>query len=272
MTSAPTDPDPKLEPGLEALEHGRINRAVSNPELWPRIEFLVDSTNTRLAELRATGEAVRVLLAEAQQAGRGRRGRHWLSPPGRGLYLSMAWCFARPPRQMAALALVAGLAAADSIAEQSAVKVGLKWPNDLQISGRKLGGCLIDLHAAGAGASAAIIGIGINIDFRGLDGPDQAWTDLLEHEPKLSRNALASALINALDRDLSLFDRKGFACFASRWAARDALAGRDIILSDPNGTRAEGRACGVDALGNLIVETAQGTRLIAVGEVSLRTL
>lgn len=270
MTRDPGPVEHKLEPGLEPLDFERIVTGIGNRRLIPRIAFLLDSTNTRLAALRAGGDPVRVLLAEGQRAGRGRRGRHWLSPPGRGLYLSMARSFSSSLRELDGLALVAGLAAADAIAEHAGVEVQLKWPNDLQIDGRKLGGCLIDLTPARSSVSEAIIGIGINVDFRGLEGPEQAWTDLIEHAPRVDRSALAVSLINALDRNLDRFQAQGFAPFAARWAARDALAGRDVFLLAPDGTPTEARVCGIDSHGQLIVETSGKTARIRAGEVSLR--
>ena len=252
------------------LDEHRIAAAAGLANGVIRVEAAVDSTNSSLARCREAGEPVRVLLAEHQSAGRGRHGRRWLSPPGRGLYLSMAWSFQQPPRELGALSLTAGLAAAEAIERQVAVRVGLKWPNDLQIDGRKLGGCLVDLATGRNGATNAIIGIGINVDFRGLDGPDQPWTDLAAHAGRIDRNRLAADLIQGLDRELDRFNQAGFAAVAERWRGRDVLFGRDLVLIKPGQANLDGRGAGVDAHGGLVVETDQGRRIVRSGEVSQR--
>ena len=257
--------NPQPEP--LALNADAIAAWVARPELAPIIETRVDSSNSRLAERRRGGEGIRVLLAEQQTAGRGRQGRHWLSPPRRGLYLSMAWSFSRPLRELSALSLVAGLAAAEAVAEHCRLHVGLKWPNDLQINERKLGGCLIELSPGNGAGSQAIIGIGINVDLSGLAGPDQAWTDLVREGGSSDRNPLAATLINALARDLAQFEALGFQPFRLRWDQRDVLKGRALRITQAGQDR-HGLGCGVDAHGALLLQTAAGLQRVHAGEVS----
>lgn len=257
----------KSEPA--ALDAAAIAARVTDPEYAPAVEASVDSSNNRLAARRRGGEPVRVLLAEQQTAGRGRQGRQWLSPPRRGLYLSIAWTFSRPLRQLSALSLVAGLAAAEAVAEHSGLRVGLKWPNDLQINGCKLGGCLVDLSTADGGGSQAIIGIGINVDLGGLAAPDQAWTDLVREGGHSDRNLLAAALINALTRDLARFERLGFQPFQPRWGQRDVLKGQALRIIQGQ-QDLHGRGCGVDARGALLLQTEHARLSIQAGEVSVR--
>lgn len=253
-------------PGLDADVIGAL---LTRPEFAPAVEASVDSSNNRLAERRRRGEAIRVLLAEQQTAGRGRQGRQWLSPPRRGLYLSMAWSFDCPLRELGALSLVAGLAAADAVAEQCGLHVGLKWPNDLQIDGRKLGGCLIDLSPGDDGTSQAIIGIGINVDLKGLAEPDQAWTDLASEGGSTDRNQLAAMLINALQRDLARYNALGFEGFQARWDSRDVLKGKALRVIQGR-QHLHGRSCGVDSHGALLLQTDAGLLRIHAGEVSVR--
>lgn len=266
----PTGPqsDSRLPPTLDPAS---IRRLLLDPKLPFEIESSVDSTNNRLARHLDRGQLLRVLLAEHQSAGRGRHGRQWLSPPGRGLYLSMAWDFTTRARALSALALVAGLAVADSIARHSNIQLGLKWPNDLQVRGNKLGGCLIDLRQTGMQRCLAIIGIGINVDLGSTAGPDQPWTDLVREGGCNDRNRLAAMLINALERDLALFEQRGFAVFQTRWKNHDVLRGRRLRLSG-NGTDLEGLGRGVDASGALLLETSTGVHAIRAGEVSVRHL
>ncbi len=235
-----------------------------------RVEREVDSTNTRLARLRAAGEAVDVLLADAQSAGRGRRGRQWISPPGSGLYLSLFRAFAGPVRRLEALGLVAGLAAAAAIERCCGVQPGLKWPNDIVIGGCKVAGCLIDLGGM-PGSASAIIGIGINVDFRGQAGPDQPWTDLATAAGQVpDRNRLAAALIEQLGDDLDDFDEHGFAALQARWAERDVLSGNEVVAAGPGETTIRGQARGVDESGRLLIQTPEGIHRLHGGDITLR--
>ena len=253
------------------LDADDIRRRLNQPQLPLAVEPSVGSTNTRLAQRRDHGEALSVLLAEHQSAGRGRHGRQWLSPPGCGLYLSMAREFTRPAAKLSALSLVAGLAAADAVARHSGVQVGLKWPNDVQVDGKKLGGCLIDLKQAGPRACLAILGIGINVDLGQIEGPDQPWTDLVREGGSKDRNQLASLLIDSLQRDLALWDRAGFDALRARWDAHDVLRGRIVRLSGGEAA-IEGRSAGVDHDGALLLQTGDGMRTIHAGEISVRAV
>lgn len=261
---------PQPAPGPIALDAQRIRSRLKRSKATLRVERKVDSTNTRLAALRAGGEAVDILLAEAQSAGRGRRGRRWISPPG-GLYLSLYRRFSGPVRRLEALGLVAGLAGAAAIERCCGRRAGLKWPNDIQIDGRKVAGCLIDLGGRRDGASA-IIGIGINVDFRGQTAPDQPWTDLATTTGQATdRNRLAAALIDQLAEDLDTFDDQGFAAMQARWARRDVLSECTVLASGPGETMIRGQARGVDESGRLLIQTPQGLRRLHGGEISLRT-
>ncbi|MFP4209146.1 MAG: biotin--[acetyl-CoA-carboxylase] ligase [Wenzhouxiangella sp.] len=236
-----------------------------------RIEREVDSTNAHLARLHAAGEKIDVLLAEAQSAGRGRRGRQWISPQGCGLYLSMQRSFAGPLRRLEALSLVAGLSAAAAIERCCGLRPGLKWPNDLQIEGRKLGGCLIDL-AGNRQTSSAIIGIGINVDFRGQTGPDQPWTDLAAASGQpVDRNRLAGHLIEQLIDDLDQFELSGFGAMKDRWTSHDVLTGRAIEAHSHGQPVIRGQALGVDESGQLLVRTPDRLHRLHGAEVTLRT-
>jgi len=237
-----------------------------------RVEQELDSTSDHLARLRQAGHDVDVVIANAQSAGRGRRGRRWISPPGAGLYLSLFRPFEQSIRQLASLGLVAGVAAAEAIEQTCGISVGLKWPNDLQIDGRKVAGCLVDTEKT-AQASAAIIGIGINIDLREHSGPDQPWTDLVSVTGQaVDRNRLSAALIRRLTELLSEFDRAGFIALREHWAQRDILNGHPIEVFDQDRKIIGGRAMGVDELGQLLVEVQGQIHRLHGGEVTLRRL
>jgi BirA family biotin operon repressor/biotin-[acetyl-CoA-carboxylase] ligase len=234
-----------------------------------QVEQTLDSTNDHMARLRAQGSAPDVVVANEQTAGRGRRGRRWISPPGAGLYLSIRRSFNRPVSELGALSLVAGLAAAEALEACCGVIAGLKWPNDVQIDGRKLAGCLIDIEGSPT-TPTAIIGIGINIDFRGQLEPDQPWTDVASVNNAVpDRNKLAALLISQLHQYLSEFDTHGFNSFQAQWARRDVLYGQEVSAIGAGEQSLAGRAMGLDQHGRLLLEDHGVTRALASGEVSL---
>jgi BirA family biotin operon repressor/biotin-[acetyl-CoA-carboxylase] ligase len=177
--------------------------------------------------------------------------------------------FAGPVRRLEALGLVAGLAGAVAIERCCGVRAGLKWPNDVQIDGRKVAGCLIDLGGV-PGAAQAIIGIGINVDFGGWTGPDQPWTDLASATGQApDRHRLAATLIDQLTDDLNRFDAHGFGELQAQWAIRDVLSGREVVACGPRNTSVQGRVLGVDESGRLLLQTPDELQRLHGGEVTL---
>ncbi len=234
----------------------------------------IDSTNTELMRRARAGQADPVLLvAHRQTAGRGRRGRGWVSVPGDSLTFSLGLSLA--PADWSGLSLAVGVAVAEALHPD----IGLKWPNDLWVGGRKLAGILVETASAvatvGAGAAAAdgpprrqaVIGIGINIaPCPPLDGVDIAPACLRELWPQADAPGALARVVPPLVRALQTFEQAGFAPFLDRFAARDVLQGRDVTLSDGRA----GRAAGVDPRGALLVHTAAGLQIVSSSEVSVR--
>ena len=221
----------------------------------------LDSTNSELMRRARAGRYEPVLLvAEQQTAGRGRLGRDWHS----GGSLTFSLGLPLSPRDWSGLSLAVGLSVADNLHPQ----LRLKWPNDLYLQGRKLGGILIEtVSIDGApGARYAVVGVGLNLLARpavGLATPP-AW--LGEVLPGLDAAATLGHIAAPLALAIKAFETAGFAPCQARFNARDALAGVDVTLSD--GTC--GNAQGVDPLGALQVRTAQGLQKITSAEVSVR--
>jgi BirA family biotin operon repressor/biotin-[acetyl-CoA-carboxylase] ligase len=230
----------------------------------------VDSTNTWL--LKNPGEPA-VCLAEFQSAGRGRRGRAWVSPYGANLYMSLAWRFDEWPPGFTALGMVTAIAAVKALDTLGIGGVSIKWPNDLMAAGRKLGGVLVDIEGEPPGATRAVIGLGINVRMpeSAAEQIDQPWMDLatLAEGRMPERNRLAAALITALIEALKDFAEAGFAAFSADWQALDLVAGRAVALHSHDHT-VTGVAAGVDAEGALLLRTPQGTRRFVSGDLSLR--
>lgn len=240
------------------------------------VKWTVDSTNTQLTSRDPPVPGIaEVLLAEVQTAGRGRRGRSWLAPPGGAVCLSLAWTFPEMPRDVGALSLAIGVCVLRALKAASVENVRLKWPNDVLIDDRKLGGILIELRAESAGPVSVVVGIGLNVALgealleeiakTGLRATDLASTAV----PGLSRNAIAAALIEHCVRGLTEFEREGLRPFVEEWRRADALRGRDVTVhAAEDGAR--GLARGIDLSGALLVETPQGLRKFIGGEVSVR--
>jgi BirA family transcriptional regulator, biotin operon repressor / biotin---[acetyl-CoA-carboxylase] ligase len=260
----------QLSKPLTWLDSQRIARRLDRPDITVECRFLVDSTNARLAEESHLQHGPRVLLAEAQSAGRGRRGRGWNSPPGSGIYLSLAWQFQSGLTGLSALSLVTGIAAARVLRESGVGSIGLKWPNDLVVAGRKLGGCLIDISGSAEGPCDAIIGLGINVDIGEQPDIDQPFTDLFRLGLSVNRSDLAADLVESLVAAVEQFDRTGFSDFASEWSELDALAGHPVSVHHQHGNRLTGLAAGVDQQGRLLVDTEQGRIALGSGEISVR--
>jgi len=268
----------RLKDGLELLDATSIRAAVSSQAkpLLNELRLLeqVDSTN-RLAMTEAQAGAGRgyVIAAEQQSAGRGRRGRTWISPFARNIYCSVIWEFDGGAAALEGLSLAVGVAVTKAMAAIGVSDAGLKWPNDVVWNGRKLAGILIEMTGDAAGRCQVIVGIGINVSMAGsqaADAIDQAWVDVQSVlRAKVSRNQLLGCLLSELLPTLSLFERQGFSVFQSDWAALDNMRGKpvSVLLGEQV---VLGTAAGVDDSGALLLDTPTGRQAFHGGEVSLR--
>lgn len=230
--------------------------------------FETDSTNARLLQALQQGLARSVALAAEQQThGRGRHERRWLTPLGGGIALSVAWPYALLPggRSPAALSLRVGVALAQACARLGVRNVRLKWPNDLVVDGRKLGGILIE-----GGAAGLVVGVGLNHAFpqgwRSRVGqPLTSLSDILGRRVP-PRSRVLDVVLDALLAEMCSDDE----AWRESFARRDALAGCPIRVGGAGGDAWEGVACGVTEDGALRVITPGGERLCHAGEVSVR--
>ena len=224
---------------------------------------------SELARAGAPDRGARVCLAEQQTAGRGRRGRAWISPPGGNLYLSVSWSFAGGAELLQGLSLAVGVVLCDALEQHGASGLSLKWPNDALRHGRKLAGILVEVQTTTAGTPSVIIGVGINVRVPPFESAaiEQPWADL--RDINLSRNELAAAFLDRLLPLLACYADTGFEPFRRPWEARHAHANR-LVTIEQAGELTVGRAAGVDGTGALMLETAEGTLTIHGGEVSLR--
>jgi len=269
-----------LDSAIEWLSEAHIRAGLvpAAAHCFNRIEVLdtVDSTNRRLAQNPPpeAGHAT-VCLAESQRAGRGRLGRTWYSPPAVNLYMSLRWHFESGSEVVQGLSLALGVAVAEACEALGVPKIGLKWPNDLVCELGKLGGILIELEPGGGrrdeSSVCAIIGMGINVNMsrRQAQFIDQPAADLQTlKRGSVSRNQLASEILNAAHRVLEGYAHDGLSPYRQRWLQRDVLRQQQVVAS--NGARdITGTALGIDVRGAYLLQTAEGRVPIMAGTLRL---
>ncbi len=241
-------------------------QAITVPGVEVRVLERCTSTN---ALLLAEAPARPVLLAaEAQSAGRGRRGRRWYSSPGNAATFSLCRTVRRPLRELPAVSLVAGVAVVRALRSLGARPVALKWPNDLVVGEAKLGGILVESRPRD-GAALVVIGVGINcrrdatLELR-LRRPITALERLVAAPP---RNALMARLGASLMECLDLFEACGLESLRREWERLDAHAGRRVRVRLADGRMISGMARGLAEDGSLRLATAAGLRAVSSGRV-----
>lgn len=259
---------------LDLLDAQAIRAALPSPLSLAELDvaWSLDSTNAELLRRPPPAAGATVLLAERQSAGRGRRGRDWVSPLGANLYLSVLRRFEGGLARLGGLSLVAGVACAEALRDLQVDEVTLKWPNDVLLDGRKLGGLLIEGGGEHGGPARAVVGIGLNLRMPATagEGIAQPWADLATRLPGLSRNALAATVLGRLLPALDTFDGEGLGPFLPRFAALDALRGRMVEILHADGSRQHGRALGVASDGALRLDMDGREQLVYAGEASVR--
>jgi BirA family biotin operon repressor/biotin-[acetyl-CoA-carboxylase] ligase len=274
----------RLERPVELLElAGLSNAAARLQRTLPaatEVQFEIRSTNDYLHAAPPPPPAQpRLLFAELQTAGRGRRGRAWLAPFGAGLTFSIGWSFADMPADLSALSLAMGVCVARALRASGAAGVMLKWPNDIVFRHRKLGGLLAQLRAEAGGPAYVVIGLGLNLhlpaETRSALAQDASATPVTDLAEACAgrilpgRNELAARVSAEMLDGLAVFGRTGFATFAQDWSTFDSLRDAPIDVLRHDG-RVAGIARGADADGALLVETAGVIERLHAGEVSLR--
>ncbi|SDT11964.1 BirA family transcriptional regulator, biotin operon repressor / biotin-[acetyl-CoA-carboxylase] ligase [Halopseudomonas litoralis] len=233
----------------------------------------VDSTNAQLmSRLSMDNPRPLACIAEQQSAGKGRRGRDWVSPYGQNIYLSLALPFSGGAQRLEGLSLLVGLVLVETLEAGGFSGCALKWPNDVLLDGRKLAGILIEIAGDLTSDCVAVIGVGVNVLMNDADAAiDQAWTSLLlsRQGGTLNRNLLIAEFIRRLLSAVEAFRAEGFAPYVNAWERRDAWRGLPVCVRSGT-TSIEGVELGVDARGALRLGTVDGEVLLNGGEVSLR--
>lgn len=232
----------------------------------------VGSTNDEAAALAAAGAPhLTLVVADRQTQGRGRLGRAWESPAGLGVWASWVLRPSLPAAEAPRLGLLASVAAAEAIRGWAGAAVTLKWPNDLEAAGRKLGGVLAELVSDGPSIRSVVLGMGINVNQAEADFPPalagRATSVRLAVGGPVDRFLLLRGLCARLATWLGAEAEHGWRPVFRRWAELDGAAGRPVRV-EVDGRVADGRAAGIDRTGALQVALEGGETLrVQAGEV-----
>ncbi len=229
-----------------------------------------DSTNTvAFTEGVAGAPHGLTVVADTQTGGRGRRGRQWHSPLGGGLYLSVLLRPRLPPQQAPPLAFAAAVAMAEALEETLDLQPRLKWPNDVELDGRKVCGILLEMSAEPERVAFVVCGIGLNVNADALpeELADRATSLRLQTGQSIARPLVLAPLLSALERWVDRYEQEGFAPLRDAWLARAAHLGQPVRVESPGGPQ-QGVAETLDADGALVLRQSSGQRTrILVGDV-----
>lgn len=255
---------------IQLLDETFIRREVAQGSV--AVLPVIDSTNQYLLDRLAGLQSGDACVAEYQQAGRGRRGRKWISPFGANLYISMYWRLEQGPAAAIGLSLVIGIVMTEVLRDLGADQVRVKWPNDLYLDDRKLAGILVELTGKTGDAAQIVIGAGVNLAMRNAQAGDinQGWINLQEAGVRIDRNVLAARLITELRSALHCFEQEGLTPFLSRWEVLDNFINRPVKLIIGE-KEIFGISRGIDSQGALLLEQDGVVKPWVGGEISLRS-
>jgi len=242
------------------------------------LHWQIESTNQWLLDRVVAGGDTHgvVCMAEQQTAGRGRRGREWLSPFGANLYFSVAWRFAQGIAAMEGLSLAVGVAICRALEQLGFSAAQLKWPNDILVCGKKLAGILLEISGDVSGDCHVVVGVGLNVSmpFGVAEKIGQPWVDLqsllrADVQQMPHRNTISAAIIEQVLSVLVGYEFKGFQAYRCEWERYSAHIGGDVKLITPR-DEIRGVMLGVTDSGGLRMRVDGVERVYLGGELSLR--
>ncbi|MEK4365252.1 biotin--[acetyl-CoA-carboxylase] ligase [Paenibacillus sp. FSL M8-0212] len=234
------------------------------------------STQGDVLKLAEKGQAEgAVVIAEEQTGGRGRFGRQWFSPPGKGIWMSVLLRPDLPLQHTPQLTLLTGVAVCRAVRACSGADAGIKWPNDVLIDGRKVCGILLESTVEDHEVRYCIAGIGVDVNFDPEDYPEDLTTIAtslkMETGQSVDRTKLTAAILTELEQLYFLYQKEGFGVISALWEALSVSMNREITVTNPHGV-IEGKAIGLDPSGALIVDKHDGEHsLIISGEISWKS-
>lgn len=258
----------------EPIDPEAIRKRFASNRLGKQIHYLkeVDSTNV-FAYRRAQNGGVEgeIVIAEAQTQGKGRLGRRWVSPSSLNLYLSIILRPTLAPSATPQITLASAVAVAEAVESFLSSPPEIKWPNDILVEGKKLGGILTESCCDRDRVVFVILGVGVNLNFPFESMPEwireQATSLMILSGTRVDRTAFACRLIQNLDRCYGELSDKGFAFLGRRWESYFRLKGRKVRVANPDHP-VWGKAVGIDGDGALLLEDERGRlQRIVAGDV-----
>lgn len=242
----------------------RLGPGVSLKILWE-----VDSTNRQVIDCLQPGQTL-VCAAELQTAGRGRRGKDWISPFARNISLSVGKVLPVRMAELGGLSLAIGIEIARLLQDQGCLSLGLKWPNDLLTPEGKLGGILVELGVPGPNGIPVCVGIGLNVvkQLQGYNSVDQPVAFLSDYI-SVNRSVLVAEMSQKIIVAMQNHSPESMSRYQDLWKKLNLFDGRRIQVSAV-GSVIEGIDAGIDLQGQLVLQTADGTEYCNAGEVSVR--
>ena len=238
-----------------------------------------ESTNLLALEMGKQGAAAgTVVVAETQTRGRGRLQREWFSPPGTGLYFSMLLRPQLDPIDLPKITLVAGVAICQALEQVCQLSPGIKWPNDLLVEGKKIGGILCETGpVTGTNDSRGILvilGVGLNITTPESVFPEQvrgkATSLLAATGREFDKDTILNAVLDRIDAAMARLEAGGFSTVLEQWRTRDVLLGKTLSWLNPAGLVVTGRALGIDGSGQYHVRDTRGrVHRVISGDINL---
>ena len=254
------------------IDAARVARAVEARGLDWIYHDETGSTNADALRHHADTARDVVVFGESQHSGRGRRGRAWLSPHARNIYCTVGIGRSIPAASQGLLSIVTGVALARALRTHTGLGIALKWPNDLLLDGRKLGGILIESRALEPSRFFFAIGYGLNLfmDDAELAALDRPATSLVQHlGDGLDRSDVLVATIESVVDAIGTFEPESVDALIDAFAELDAYHGETVEVQG-SASSSRGINRGIDARGQLRLETAGGLELHAAAEISLR--
>ncbi|MCK9801260.1 bifunctional biotin--[acetyl-CoA-carboxylase] ligase/biotin operon repressor BirA [Pseudomonas sp. MAFF 302030] len=261
----------QLAAPIALLDGAEIARQ-SHDSSWGILVFdSIDSTNAEALRAIERGQSAPFfVLAERQSAGRGRRGRKWVSPFAENVYYSLVLRIDGGMRQLEGLSLVVGLAVMQTLRDFGISKAGLKWPNDVLVGRKKIAGILLELVGDPADVCHVVLGVGINVNMQGAEEVDQEWTSIrLESGRMIDRNELVVRLGAVLGSYLKRHQESGFVAIQAEWEQNHLWQGRSVSLV-AGVNKVDGIVMGIDRQGALRLRVEGVEKVYSGGELSLR--
>ena len=269
----------KLTHAVELLDESSIKRAIGEQANFFNIEVMDITTSTNSVMMQKASEGLphaSCIATNIQTAGKGRRGRKWVSELGENLTFSFLWRFNQGAAMLSGLSLVVGIALIRTFKQLGINQALLKWPNDVLIfhekAYKKLAGILIELQGDMDGQSLAVIGIGINLNIskKQIKKIDQPAIDLQTiTQESMNPNNLIALIIKELARVLSEFELNGFSSLKEEWVMSHAFHEKVISLTKGDGQNVIGKVIDISDEGSLILQTNKGQQNFSSGEVVL---